>query len=218
MKKMAVILSGCGYLDGSEIRESTFTLLALDQQGVNFELFAPDEDQYHTVNHLSGVADSQKRSILEESARIARGKVSSLKKLKAANFDGIILPGGFGVAKNLCSFAFDGPKAKVDPTIKNILIGFHKDKKPIGAICIAPALIALLFGSDGVKLTIGNDADTAKALESLGAKHMDCKANEIICDDVLKVVSTPAYMYDHESLSNIFAGINKLVSKVVELA
>lgn len=158
MKKVAVILSGCGYLDGSEIRESVLTLLALDTVNIEYQIFAPDEPLFHVIDHVSGEINmTERRNILQEAGRIARGKISSLDQLNENEFDGLILPGGFGVAKNLSTFAFKGAEARVHGTVASILKAFHQSKKPIGAICISPALLALTFGELHPTITLGSD-------------------------------------------------------------
>lgn len=219
MKNIAVILAGCGYLDGAEIRESVLTLLALDTAGVNYKIFALDKDQHHVVNHLKGEeATSSPRNILEESARIARGDVAALTQLDAENFDALVIPGGFGVAKNMCSFAFEGSAATVDELVLNKIKAFNAANKPIGAICISPALIALTIGDIAPTLTIGNNAEIASEVEKLGAKHVNCATSECVVDDKNKIVTTPAYMDDNAKLTDVFAGITKLVQNVVTLA
>lgn len=214
-KKIAVVLCGSGYLDGSEIRESVSVLLALSQQGAAYQCFAPDDFQTDVVNSLTQEASSEKRNMLIESARIARSDVKPLSELQANDFDGIIIPGGFGVAKSLCSFAFKGSMADVRSDIKKVLESFHGAKKPIGAVCIAPALVALSFKHAGFTLTLGAHSEASDELEKLGHKHEVCEANAIVVDKMNKVVSTPAYMYDHASLKDIFCGIESLVKQVL---
>lgn len=216
-KKVAVILSGCGYLDGAEIRESVLSLLYLDNEGADVSIFAPKQDQHHVLNHLDGSEATSKRNVLEESARIARGKVSDLTQCQPENFDALVLPGGFGVAKNLCSFAFDGSKAKVSPLVKELILGFHSAKKPIGAICISPALVALCLGDKGVEVTIGNDPETAAEIEKLGARHRNCEVDSCVIDRTNKVVTTPAYMYDDAPLGKIGQGIAACVTELLNL-
>lgn len=206
-KKVAVILSGCGYLDGAEIRESVLTLLNLDTIRVAYDIFAPNIDQHHTINHLRGEEIANKRNVLEEAARIARGKVQPLSELNLSDYHGIVFPGGFGVAKNLCQFAFNGSSASTTEEVKRVIKGFYSEKKPIAAICIAPALIALNLGDKKVKVTIGNDTETAQEIEKTGAIHATCDANEWCADETNKVVSTPAYMFDDASLDKINEGI-----------
>ncbi|WP_448548439.1 isoprenoid biosynthesis glyoxalase ElbB [Thalassotalea fusca] len=218
MKNIAVILSGCGYLDGAEIREAVLTLLALDTQGTQYKIFALNKAQHHVVNHVNGEeVPVATRNILEESARIARGEIADLTQLNVDNFDALVLPGGFGVAKNMCSFAFDGTNANVDELVLDAVTAFKKASKPIGAICISPALIALSVGKSSPTLTIGKDEGTAQALEQLGAKHKNCETNDCVVDEQHKIVTTPAYMDGNAKLSDVFAGISKLVSEIIRL-
>ena len=218
MKTVAVLLSGCGYLDGAEIRESVLTLLALDSEDVHYKIFAPDKDQHHVVNHLTNEPSKASRNILVESARIARGDVQDISHLEVGNFDALIIPGGFGVAKNLCTFAFEGSAAYVDEAIAAKVKAFHSAKKPIGAICIAPALVAITLGKQSPTLTIGSDKDTAAELEKLGATHQNCDTSDCIVDETNKLVTTPAYMDDNARIAKVYAGISKLVKQVLQLA
>lgn len=219
MKKVAVILSGCGYLDGSEIRESVLTLLALDTANIEYQIFAPDEPLFHVIDHVSGeITMTERRNILQEAARIARGKISLLHKLDANEFDGLILPGGFGVAKNLSTFAFKGAEARVHGTVASILKAFHQNKKPIGAICISPALLALMFGELHPTITLGSDFNIAKEIEKTGSIHHVCQTSECVVDQQNLFVTTPAYMDDQAPLKDIYAGITSLVNAMTTLA
>ena len=217
MAKIGVCLSGCGKLDGSEIHESVITLLALDRAKAQIVCIAPDIDQLKTVNHVSGKEVAEKRSVLVESARIARGNIKNIKDVKATELDGLILPGGFGAALNLCDFAVQGSKCTVNKEVQRLIEEMHKAGKPIGAICIAPALIAKVLGHKHVKLTIGTDRGTAGTLESMGAKHVDCPVHDIVVDEANRLVSTPAYMLAN-SIAEAAEGIEKLVQKVVAMA
>ena len=219
MKNVAVILSGCGYRDGAEIRESVLTLLALDSEGSQYKIFAPNKDQYHVVDHLNGdEVTGATRNVLEESARIARGKIEDLANLNENDFDALVIPGGLGVAKNMCSFLFHGSGASVDEQVVARIRDFKTAGKPIGAVCIAPALVALSIGDYNPTLTIGNEDSIAGELEKLGAKHEICATSECVVDENNKVVSTPAYMDDDANLADVFSGISKLVSHVIRLA
>lgn len=217
-QKIAIILSGSGYLDGAEIRESVLTLLALDSEGLEYDIFAPNREQHHVVNHITGEEEqNSKRNILEESARIARGKIQDLEELDAENYGALIMPGGFGVAKNFCDFAFKGAGATADELIINKIKDFKNTLKPIGAICIAPALLALIIGPQKPKLTIGEDPATASELEKLGATHENCPVHECVIDTDNLIVSTPAYMYDDAKLNDIYMGIDKTVKNIVSM-
>lgn len=221
-KKIAVVLCGSGYLDGSEIRESVATLWALSEQAAKTPLqvqcFAPDAEQHDVMNCLTGQAMPEKRNMLVEAARIARGAVLPVSELLAAEYDAVVLPGGYGAAKNLCTFAFKGSQGSVRPELQKILTSFHAAKKPIGAICISPALVALAFRGQGFELTVGAAGEAAGEIEKLGHRHVVCAANGCHVDSVNRVVTTPAYMYDDAPLHEIFEGIRKLVGEVVRLA
>lgn len=219
MAKVAVVLSGCGVYDGAEIHESVITLLALDRAGAEIVIAAPDINQAHVVNHQSGdEAAGEKRNVAVESARIARGAVMDLAQLKADDIDAIIFPGGFGAAKNLCSYAFDGPELKVNPEVARITQQMHKAGKPIGTVCIAPVMTAKILADAGVKatVTIGTDAQTADHINGFGAEHRNCAVDDIVLDETNRVVSTPAYMLAG-SIKEAAAGIDKLVAAVLNL-
>ncbi|RII25571.1 MAG: isoprenoid biosynthesis protein ElbB [Geobacter sp.] len=216
MKKIGVVLSGCGVYDGSEIHEAVFTLLAIDKNGAEAVCMAPDL-ALDEVNHLTGEATGAKRNVLVESARIARGKIRNIAEMKEADLDAVIFPGGFGAAKNLCNFAVKGADATVHPEVARLLREMAAAKKPIGAICIAPALIAATLGKEcKPKVTIGNDADTAAAIQQTGSEHVPCPVTEFVVDTANKIVSTPAYMLA-ERISETAEGIEKTVKAVIGL-
>lgn len=215
MKQVGVILAGCGHRDGSEIHEAVLTLLALDEAGAAAVCMAPDRPQRKVFNHLNGDEMDGPRNILVEAARIARGRIRSLAAVDAAELDALILPGGFGAAYNLCDFALAGAQMTVEPDVARIVQAVHAAGKPIGAICIAPTVIARLI--PGVRLTIGNDAGTAAALEAMGAVHETCAVNSIVKDGRHKVVSTPAYMLG-PGIADVAQGIRACVNGVLELA
>ncbi|ANI57316.1 isoprenoid biosynthesis glyoxalase ElbB [Pseudomonas sp. DR 5-09] len=214
-KKVAVILSGCGVYDGAEIYESVITLLRLDQRGAQVQCFAPNIAQLHVINHLTGEEMPESRNVLVESARIARGNVKDLREADVEDFDALIVPGGFGAAKNLSNFAIEGAGCTVQPQVLALAEAFAEAGKPVGLICISPALAAKIYGP-GVTCTIGNDADTAAAMNKMGANHEDCAVTDIIEDKTRKLVTTPAYMLA-QSISEAASGINKLVDRVLEL-
>jgi len=217
MKTVAVILSGCGRADGSEIHESVLVMLALDRANARIVCAAPDLPQYDVVNHVTGQpVAGETRQVLVEAARIARGQIIPLSQLKVSDVDAVILPGGMGAAKNLCNFVQKGPEFTVQPELAQVLQAAHAAGKALGFVCIAPVIAAKLFGPEGVELTIGNDADTAAALETAGATHCPCTVYNIVVDRRLKMVSTPAYMLG-QRITEIEAGINKLVEAVLEL-
>lgn len=213
-KKVAVVLSGCGYLDGAEINESVFTFLAIDQQNLKCDVFAPDENQHHVVNHLAGSEDDGTRNALLEAARITRGGVRPLKELNPADYGGLVLPGGFGVAKNLSDFAFKGSGATVLPTLKSAIENFHAAGKPIAAICISPAIVASVLGSKGIKVTIGSDRETAAEIEKCGAQHIPCAVQDVVVDSKNKISSTPAFMYDSSRLTDVSKGISSCIEQL----
>lgn len=215
-KKIAVVLSGCGFLDGSEVTEAISVLIALHQAGATPSCFAPSIEA-PGMNHLSGEPLPNPRNVLEESARIARREVKDLRELDAHQFDAVIFPGGYGAAKNLSTWGFAGAKGKVHPEVERVLKDFRRSDKPIGAICIAPALLALLFGSDGITITIGNDPTTAAEIEKTGAHHEICPVNDYVTDREHKIVTTPAYMYESRP-DLVFQGISGLVRELVEMS
>ncbi len=218
MKRIGVVLSGCGYLDGAEIRESVLTLLAIDRAGAEAIAMAPDIDQTHVVNHLTQEEMPEKRNVLVESARIARGDIQDLKTVSASDLDALILPGGFGAAKNLSDFATKGADCKIQPDLERLLRDVYKLNKPIGSICIAPAVIAKMAeeAGDEVTLTIGEDEDTASVLIKMGVNHVKTTVDEVVIDHEKKLVSTSAYMLP-DRLSKIERGISRLVDAVVEM-
>ena len=214
-KKVAVILSGCGVYDGAEIHESVITLLRLDQRGAKVQCFAPDIAQLHVINHLTGEPMPESRNVLVESARIARGEIKDVREAKVEDFDALIIPGGFGAAKNLSSFATEGAACSVQADVLNLAEAFAEAGKPIGLMCISPAIAAKIYGP-GVICTIGTDADTAAAVSKMGGTHQECEVSEIVEDKARKLVSTPAYMLA-QSISEAASGINKMVDRVLEL-
>lgn len=217
-KRVGVILSGCGVQDGSEIHEAVATLLAIDRAGAEAVCMAPNKNHLDVVDHAAGKPTGEKRNVLVESARIARGNIRELKTVRAQDVDAVVLPGGFGAAKNLSTFATEGKNCKVDEDVARLLREVHAAGKPIGAICIAPVVIAKVFGADlHPELTIGTDKGTAQALEAMGARHKDCSVTDVVVDRKNKIVTTPAYMLA-QRISEAATGIDKLVKAVLELA
>ena len=216
MKKVAVILSGCGVYDGSEIHEAVLTLLAIEQNGASYRCFAPNIEQHHVINHLTGeVSDNETRNVLVESARIARGDIEDLSELSQQDFDALIVPGGFGVAKNLCNFALDAENYQVNEQVLTACQAFAKADKPAGYMCIAPTMLPLIY-PNGVQGTIGTDIDTAAFIEAKGLVHNNCNVGDVVIDQAHKLVSTPAYMLA-TSLTEASSGINNLVNNVLAL-
>lgn len=215
-KKIGVVLSGCGVRDGSEIHEAVLTLLAIDKYGAEAVCMAPDTD-FDEVNHLTMKETGAKRNVLVESARIARGNIKDIKNVKEADLDAVIFPGGFGAAKNLCDFAAKGAGATIQPEVARLVREMAGAGKPIGAICIAPALIAAALGREyAPKLTIGNDAGTAAAINQTGSRHVECPVREFVVDKKNKIVSTPAYMLA-KSIGETADGIEKTVKALIDL-
>ncbi|MFK5927554.1 MAG: isoprenoid biosynthesis glyoxalase ElbB [Desulfuromusa sp.] len=218
MAKVGVILSGCGVYDGSEIHEAVITLLALNRAGAEVVSMAPDMEQA-VVNHLTGEpVEGARRNVLEESARIVRGEISDIATINAADLDALFIPGGFGAAKNLCDFAFKGADCEVHPEVARLVREIVAAKKPLAAVCIAPALVAKILGDDKLnpQITIGTDADTAEALSTMGATHLSCPVNEFVIDKENKIITSPAYMLAG-SISEAADGIEKTVNALMEM-
>lgn len=217
MKNIAVILSGSGVFDGSEIYESVLTFLRLEHNGVRYQCFAPNIEQLHVINHLTGeVAEGETRNVLVEAARLARGNVKDLAEANPDEFDALIIPGGFGAAKNLSDFAVKGPECSINPDLQRFARAIHQAGKPVGLICIAPAMTPKLLGT-GIQCTIGNDAGVAEAITAMGGQHTDCSVDQIVIDEASKVITTPAYMLAG-SITEAASGINRLVDEVVKRA
>ncbi|WP_076588889.1 isoprenoid biosynthesis glyoxalase ElbB [Vibrio ostreicida] len=216
MKKIAVILSGSGVFDGAEIHEAVLALHAIEKQGASWHCFAPNIDQHHVINHLTGEDMAETRNVLTESARIARGNIEDLAHLNTNDYDALLLPGGFGAAKNLSNFALAGAECQINAEVATACRAFAAARKPAGYLCIAPALIPLVY-PNGVQGTIGNDLATAQGFTALGGEHIDCAVDEYVFDQEHRVLSTPAYMLAG-SLTEAAAGIDKLVKKLVNLA
>lgn len=218
MPNVGVLLSGCGFKDGAEIHEAVATLLALDQHKATIVCCAPNIDQAAVVDHQTAEPTGEAHNVLKEAARIARGEIRDLATQKAAELDALILPGGFGAAKNLCTFADDGPNCTVNPNVERLIGEMLEQKKPIGAICIAPALLARVAGRRGVKarVTIGSDPGTADAINAMGCVHEQCAVTECTVDEENKIVTTPAYMLGPGPAA-VFEGVRKLVDQVLRM-
>ena len=215
-KRVGVLLSGCGVFDGTEIHESVLTLLFLDRFGAEIICMAPNMDQLHVINHLTQTEMDERRNVLVESARIARGDIRDVKDVSAEDLDALIIPGGFGAAKNLSDFAVQGPQATVHPEVQRIIEEMSSAGKSIGAICIAPATLTRAIGDRAPEVTIGNDVGTAGAIESMGGKHHDCSVDMIHLDQKNRVVTTPAYMLG-PSIKHVAEGIEKLVDQIMKM-
>lgn len=217
MTRVAVILGGCGYLDGAEIREAVLSLLYLDQYGAKVQCFAPDIAQHHVMDHAAKAEAEESRNVLKESARIARGEVRPLSELNVDGFDALVLPGGYGVAKNLSDLAFRGDKATVHPDYAHAIRAFFDAKKPIGAICIAPAVVALALKHEGVTLTIGDDAATAAVIAASGNTHENSPTEETVVDEAHRIASCSAYMRE-DAIARVAEGIEKTIKAVLAMA
>ena len=216
MKKIAVILAGCGVYDGSEVNEVVLSLLSIEQQGAQYQCFAPDIEQMHVVNHLTGaVSENERRNVLVEAARIARGHIKAISELRVEEFDGMIIPGGFGAAKNLSDFAVTGAQMKVQEDLLGLARAMHRAKKPIGLICIAPTMAAAICGAQ-VKCTIGNDEETAAAINHMGAEHIDCAVDSSVVDSKNKLVTTPAYMLTGK-INDAYKGIQHCINNLLAM-
>lgn len=218
MAKVGVLLAGCGVYDGTEVNEAVISLLALDRAGLEVQCIAPSVKQMHVMDHVRGEEQEDERNVLVESARIARGNVIDVTEVGAADFDALLIPGGFGAAKNLCDFAVNGPDCSVNPAVEKLVLAMVDAGKPVAALCIAPALVARILGGAGkkVKLTIGNDAGTAEAINAMGAEHVDCAVDDCVIDSAFKVLSTPAYMLAG-SISQAAAGIEKTIEALADM-
>lgn len=215
MNKVAVILSGAGVFDGAEIQEAVFALLSLARAGVDYQCFAPDKEQFHVINHITGEEQNETRNVLIESARITRGDIQPISECKPSDFEGLVLPGGFGAAKNLCDFAIKGADCDIDAGVMAVCKAFAVAKKPAAYACIAPAIAASIYPK-GTKMTIGTDKDTAAALSQLGASHVDCNVDDVVIDADAKVVTTPAYMLAG-NITQAYTGIEKMINAFVAL-
>ena len=218
MKKVGVLLSGCGVNDGAEIHESVITMLALDRAGVEMVLMAPNIDQMHVVNHYTGQEMDEYRNVLVESSRIARGNIKDMAEISANDMDALIIPGGFGVAKNLCDYAMSGPDCSINPDVYRLISELKLLNKPIGAICIAPAMMAKILGEldESANMTIGSDETTSKDIEAMGSIHVECKVSEMVVDEGKNLVTTPAYM-EAKTIKDAADGIEKLVKQVLSM-
>lgn len=213
MKKFAIVLSGCGVFDGAEIHEATLTLLAVKKLGADYQCFAPDIEQYHVINHVTGKEMKESRNVLTEAARIARGNIKNLREFNSKDYDGLVFPGGFGAAKNLSTVAFKGSNAVVNHDVEKAVKEMIKAKKPIGALCIAPAIIAKIIGD--VKITIGQDEATANTIEAMGATHIETNHGDVVVDDEKLVFTTPCYMLDAD-ISQIWDGAYNIIEAMLK--
>ncbi len=215
--KVGVLLAGCGVFDGAEIHEATLTLYFLDKEGVEIVCMAPNIPQKEVINHITGKKMDEERNVLVEAARIARGNIKDINEISADDIDALIMPGGYGVAKNFSNFLEKGADAEVIPEVKRLLVEMFEKGKPIGAVCISPVILAAALREAKAKLTIGSDEQVAKAIESMGQQHLVCPVSEALVDEEHKIVSTPAYM-EGKTIKDVAEGIEKLVKEVIRLA
>ncbi len=213
-KVFAVVLSGCGHQDGAEIHEATLTLWAIHKNGADYQCYAPDIPQHHVLNHITGQEMNEQRNVLVESARIARGRILDLAGFDGDTVDGLVLPGGLGAAKNLCTYAFDGPDCRVNRDVARAIQAMHERNKPIGALCIAPVIVAKVLGD--VEVTIGQDEATAANLVQMGARHATTWQGEIVVDRANKVVTTPCYMLESR-VDQIGEGADNVIKAMLAL-
>ncbi len=211
---IAVILSGCGRLDGSEIHEATLTLWAIHKNGADYQCYAPNISQQKVYNHLTGELMEESRNVLVESARIARGEILDLAVFDADGHDALILPGGMGAATNLSSFATDGADCTINNELKKAIEVMAQAKKPIGALCIAPVILAQVLKQ--VELTIGQDPATITAVQAMGASHHITLQAEVVVDRQRRVVTTPCYMLKAR-VDQIGESADRLVCELLQL-
>ena len=218
MKKIGVLLSGCGVNDGAEIHESVITMLALDRAGVETVMMAPNIDQMHVVNHYTGQEMDEFRNVLVESSRIARGNIKDMAEVTGNDIDALIIPGGFGVVKNLCDYAMASSECSINPDVFRLVSEVHLLQKPIGAICIAPAMMAKILGEqdESAEMTIGSDESTANDIKTMGSTHVTCPVTEMVVDKEKKIITTPAYM-EAQSIKEAAEGIEKLVVEILSM-
>jgi len=213
---VGVLLSGCGVQDGSEIHEAVLALLALDREGVQAICLAPNRNQPDVIDHIKGTAVSESRNMMVESARISRGKIRDVGDVNADDLDAVLLPGGFGAAKNLSTFASRGAECEVDPDVRRLLEAMHAAGKPIAALCIAPVVLAAVLGKHSPELTIGTDAEVAAAMEGMGAKHRRVGPTEVVVDRENRLVTTPCYM-SATRISEVADGARIAVRELMKL-
>ena len=214
MKKVAVILAGCGTIDGSEINETVTLLLALDQHNIEYQAFAPDENQFEVCSHVTGQRTNEKRNMMVEAARIVRGNILPLNKFNADNFDALFFPGGNGAAKNIFTYAYDGINFKVNKEVEKAILDIHKQGKPIGAMCIAPLMVAKVIGNANVTMGSGK-CQQAKELAQIGCRHTETTHGGVAIDKENKIFSTPCFMLD-ATLKDIYQCAWNLVEEMIK--
>ena len=216
MRKIAVVLSGCGNKDGTEITEAVSLIIGLSRLGAQLSFFAPDKE-FAAVNFLNNQKIADRNAMLE-AARITRSQIADLETLKVDGFDALAFPGGFGAAKNLSNWAEEGANCQVLPSIERAIQSFYEGRRPIAGICIAPVLLAKVLGKHRIAVTIGDDAETIAELKKTGALHEICPVNDYITDRDHKIITTPAYMYGEAAFHEVFDGIQGLTQELMEMA
>jgi enhancing lycopene biosynthesis protein 2 len=216
-KKVGVLFSACGVLDGTEIHEAVLSLLYLDKKGAQSICFAPNILMSEVKNHIDQENMNENRNVMIESSRISRGEIYDIKDIRTSDLDALIIPGGFGVVKNLSEFAGKGPQGDVQPDVHRIIMEMYEAKKTIGALCIAPVLVGMVLKNRNITMTIGKEEGVIAALEKIGVRHSICAVDDIVVDDTHRIVTTPAYMLG-PSIKDVSKGIEKLVQKVLDLA
>ena len=217
-KSVAVILSGCGVYDGTECMEASAQFFALHEHKFSFQCYAPNQDHFHILNHTNGEEMDQKRNVMIESARLCRGNIKPLEELKSGNYDALFMPGGFGAAKNLSSFGYKGMDMTVDPVVSNVVKDFHSNKKWIAACCISPIVLSCALGK--VNQTLGNTGDkwpyqgSMDVAKSFGTNLEMKNKDEVLVDADNKIVTAPAFMYDHDNYHELYLNVREMVMQV----
>ncbi len=224
--KIGVLLSGNGVYDGSEIHESVLTLLAIDENRGQALCFAPNINQHHVVNHLSGNEMNEQRNVLIEAARIARGAITDLAEVTSASLDALVVPGGFGAAKNLTKWAFSGPEGEINQQVKRIITEMVQSKKPIVGLCMGPTVIAKALEDTGLKqhLTVGTTKETSPyeidaisaGMEKIGAVVEMKTIKEISIDVENRIISAPCYMMEG-SITDVRDNIKQAIDELFEM-
>ena len=213
MKKTAIILSGCGQVDGSETHETILTILALEQHNLDWEGLAPSGLQTEVYDHYTNTKENiSPSSMITEAARLVRGNITIINAVNASDYAAVIIPGGAGVIKNLSNYSTAGINFTIHPELLAFMATIVRLQIPAGFICIAPILIPKLYGNKP-KLTIGSNVELAAKIVQIGGEHCDCLANDIVIDHAQKIVSTPANMVA-KNIVEVYHGIYKLVTQI----
>jgi enhancing lycopene biosynthesis protein 2 len=224
--KIGVLLSGCGVYDGAEIQETVFALLAIEELGAEAICLSVNKNQHHVVNHLTGEEMPESRNMLVEAARIARGAVHDISTFDNTQIDALVIPGGFGSAKNFTTWAFEGPNGSILPEIKELIQQCISDKKPIAALCVSPVIVGLALNQSDLQatMTLGTDKEKSpyeinafsSGLSQTGVQVEMKTIREIALDEKLKIVSAPCYMMD-ASIVEIRTNIQQAMQALIQL-